>query len=68
MEAEYKTPIYQRKAYQAYAERNRNNEEWKQKRREASKKSYYKKKELKKLSNLQLKLVDEPESTSSQSE
>lgn len=66
MEAEYKTPIYQRKAYQAYADRNKDNEEWKQKRREASKKSYYKKKELKKLAMLEL--LNEPESTSSQSE
>ena len=66
MEAEYKTPIYQRKAYQAYADRNKDNEEWKKKRREASKKSYYKKKELKKLAMLEL--LNEPESTSSQSE
>ena len=68
MDTDYKTPIYQRKAYQAYAERNKDNEEWKQKRREASKKSYYKKKELKRLANLQLKLVDESEGASSQSE
>ncbi len=65
---DYKTPIYQRKAYQAYAERNKDNEEWKQKRRDAAKKAYYKKKELKKLANLQLKLVDESASASSESE
>jgi len=62
---DYKTPIYQRKAYQAYAERNKDNEEWKQKRRDAAKKAYYKKKELKRLELLKAK---EHESASESSE
>jgi hypothetical protein len=65
---DYKTPIYQRNAYERYYQKNKDNEEFKQKRRETAKKSYEKKKELKRLAKLKLKLVDESENKSSESE
>tara|TARA_R100001509_G_scaffold165208_1_gene145756 strand:- start:155 stop:355 length:201 start_codon:yes stop_codon:yes gene_type:complete len=39
---EFKTPIYQRKAYKAYLERNKDNEEFLEKRRKKQR-EYYKK-------------------------
>jgi hypothetical protein len=65
---DYKTPIYQRNAYERYYQKNKDNEEFKEKRRATAKKSYEKKKELKRLAKLKLKLVDESENKSSESE
>jgi hypothetical protein len=62
---EYKTPIYTRRAYERYYEKNKNNEEFKEKRRLAAKKYYQKKKELK---LLQQKLENEAESSNAESE
>lgn len=45
MEINYKTTTYQRKAYEAYLERNRNNEEFILKRKEAQRKYYQKNRE-----------------------
>jgi len=61
---DYKTPIYQRNAYERYYQKNKDNEEFKAKRRATAKKSYEKKKELKRLAKLELKLVNEPENKS----
>ena len=44
MDQEFKTPIYQLKAYRAYYQRVKDNEDFKQRRRESAKKHYYKKK------------------------
>ena len=62
---EYKTPIYTRKAYERYYEKNKNNEGFLAKRRLAAKKYYQKKKELKKL---QQQLENETESSNAESE
>ena len=48
MEKEYKTPIYMRKAYDRYYQKNKESEEFKKKRRDASKRYYEKQKLLKK--------------------
>ena len=45
MEINYKTTTYQRKAYEAYLERNKNNEEFISKRKEAQRKYYQKNRE-----------------------
>tara|TARA_R100001530_G_scaffold135193_1_gene111801 strand:+ start:2794 stop:3045 length:252 start_codon:yes stop_codon:yes gene_type:complete len=45
MERTYKTPEYQRKAYKAYFDRNKNNPEFQEKLRETAKKNYEKNKE-----------------------
>jgi hypothetical protein len=42
-EKEFKTPSYQRKAYRAYLERNKDNQEFIQKRRKAQREYYHKK-------------------------
>ena len=42
---EYKTPSYQRKAYLAYLERNKNNEDFLNRRREKQREYYRKNKE-----------------------
>ena len=44
-EKQYKTPEYQRKAYKAYFDRNKDNPEFQAKLRETSKKNYEKNKE-----------------------
>jgi hypothetical protein len=44
-ERKYKTPSYQRKAYLSYLERNKNNEEFLNKRRQKQKEYYQKNKE-----------------------
>lgn len=62
---EYKTPIYTRKAYERYYEKNKQNEEFKAKRRLAAKKYYHKKKQLK---ILQQQLENETESSNAESE
>jgi len=66
MEREYKTPIYLRKAYDRYYQKNKESEEFKQKRRDASKKYYEKKKLLKK--QQQELLLNEAESSTTESE
>jgi hypothetical protein len=62
---EYKTPIYTRKAYERYYEKNKQNEEFKAKRRLAAKKYYQKKKQLK---LLEQQLENETESSNAESE
>ena len=62
----YKTPIYTRKAYERYYEKNKDNEEFKIKRREAAKKSYEKKKLLKQ--QQQQELLNETEGSNVKSE
>ena len=45
MTTDYKTTEYQRRAYSAYLERNKNNEEFQEKRRESARKYYLANKE-----------------------
>jgi len=66
MEKEYKTPIYLRKAYDRYYQKNKESEEFKQKRREASKR-YYEKQKLLKKQKLELEL-NEATSSATESE
>ena len=65
---DYKTPIYQRNAYDRYYQKNKDNEEFKAKRRATAKKSYEKKKQLKKLAELKVKSENESTDKSSESE
>ena len=45
METKYKTPSYQRKAYLAYLDRNKDNNEFLEKRRKKQREYYYKNRE-----------------------
>tara|TARA_Y100000361_G_C11142780_1_gene336133 strand:- start:770 stop:1000 length:231 start_codon:yes stop_codon:yes gene_type:complete len=68
----YKTPLYQRKAYDAYIERNKDNEAFLEKRREQQR-NYYKKNREKVLSRMKEKRIRDKEKSlyndsSSQSE
>lgn len=65
-EREYKTPIYTRRAYERYYEKNKDNQEFKLKRRAAAKKSYEKKKLFKQ--QQQELLLNETESSNVESE
>ena len=55
---QFKTPSYQRKAYLAYLERNKDNEEFKEKRREKQR-EYYKKNREKILERMKLKNINQ---------
>ena len=65
-ERTYKTPIYTRKAYERYYLKNKDNQEFKLKRRAAAKKSYEKKKLFKQ--QQQELLLNETESSNVESE